>query len=69
MEKNLGRMSTKISEFLEYRQEGGDREHVALKLQLLTIVEVDAEDFESFGHFASNAKKRLHHILCESVPD
>ena len=32
MEKNLGRMSTKISDFLQYRQEGGDCENVAIKL-------------------------------------
>ena len=63
-------MSTKISDFLNYRLENGDCEHVAIKLQLLTLVEVDKGDFESFGHYASNAKKRLHHLLCESIlPD
>ena len=56
MQQNLGRMSTKISDFLKYRLEGGDEDHVAIKLQLLTVVDVDAGDFESFGHYASSAK-------------
>ena len=43
---------------------------MAIKLQLLTFVKVDEVDFESFGHYASCAKKRLQHLLCESIlPD
>ena len=63
-------MSTKISDYLKYMNENRDYDHVAIKLQLLTLVDVDAGDFESFGHYASSAKRRLQHLLCESMlPD
>ena len=45
IQKNLERLSTKISDFLDYRLENGDREHVAHKLQLLTLVQVEKSDF------------------------